>query len=133
MSKAIYFTSGDDVVEWYRSVRPETVYLIPNKIRHYEIFNAIKTGCDFAKDSNPDTIIRVSPDELTGTAVHVEILAESVVFNKDTLKQLCTILSIADNFEIRRHGWKVLFGFVFEDVYDYAQPSKPKLTLITNK
>ena len=118
------FDNVDNFLNWYKDNRPETIYLVKNKQRYYEVLSAISTICSFALESNPDgTKITTNPDELLGTSLCVEIITPLVVF--ESMQELCAALSSADNLEIcARTDGTVLIGIVFEDVYDFAPPAK---------
>ena len=115
------FTDVDEFLEWYKSKRPETIYLVKNKARYTEVMDAIRTICDFAIESNPEGTLLTMPtgDPLLGTSMIVEITSNLVVF--EDMKKFCSALSKADNFEIRTtSNNKAFIGIVFADVYEIA-------------
>ncbi len=125
MSKQENFEDIDKFLDWYKSKRPETVYLVKNKARYAEVMQAVRTIYNFAHDSNPEgtTISMPTPDELTGTSLCVEIVSNLVVF--EDMQKFCAALSKADSYETTsRTDGKFLIGIVFEDVYDLAPPSR---------
>ena len=117
------FTDIDKFLDWFRSTRPETIYLVKNKARYAEVMGAIRTIYDFAYESNPDGTILTAPtpDPLIGDKICVEIISNLVVF--EDMKKFCAALSKASNFEVcARTDGKALIGIVFDDVYDIPNP-----------
>jgi hypothetical protein len=125
MQKQDKFANLDDFLDWFKSMRPETIYLVKDKRRYAEVMDAIRTIYDFAHASNPDGTVLTTPapDQLIGDKICIEIISNLVVF--EDMKKLCAALSKASNFEIvARTDGKASIGIVFEDVYDFAPPRR---------
>jgi len=120
MPKKELFKDTDKFLEWYKSKRPETIYLIKNKQRYDEAMAAVSDICKYSLKSNPEeTRITANPDELLGTSICVEIISTLIVF--EDIENFCAALSKANNFEVcARVDGKFLLGIVFEDVYEIA-------------
>lgn len=118
------FNNIDQFLAWYRSKRPETIYVVKNKERCAEVMDALRTISELALNSNLEgTEISTDPDELLGTSLCVEIVTNLVVFEE--MQRFSAALSKADTFEVyARTDGRVGIGITFEDVYEIAKPSK---------
>ena len=122
----------DAFIEWYKSARPETVYLIKDEAHHAGVMEAVRVLCNTVMKSNPDTIIEVSPDPLIGTRILVEIITENFVWKDMMLHH--EIFSQVDSYEVcARTDGKFMYGITFKNAYELAPPSTQKLTIITGK
>jgi len=136
MPEQTTFTDIDDFLEWYKSKRPETIYLVKNKQRYAEVMNAIKTIYKLAYESNPDgtMIKKPTPDELIGDTLIFDIITNLVAFDSEESQEFCSALSKATTFDIgTMTGYKkVLISMKFADVYDFAPAHNPGLKLVKN-
>ena len=111
-----------DLIEFYKTYMPENVALVKNKERHAEVEVAITEIGEFAKSSDPKANITIEPDELTGTSMTLEIVADLIVV--DMIDKFCDALKKADNFEVYpRTDGKIGLGVVFENVFKAAPPA----------
>lgn len=109
----------------YESKMPKGVVLVKKKERFDEVKQAIQDISDLAWDCDESTVIDVYPDDLTGSAVCVKMIANLLVI--DMLDKFCEALKKADTFEVypRDDGY-VGIGITFQDVFDAAPPIKKK-------
>ena len=121
----ISFSNIEELVEWLREKRPETIYRVKNQYRYSEVMNAISVICNMATSTEGVSILIPTSDEITGTSLFLEIVGDPIVF--DDIEKLCTSLSKASNFEVRTQKQgkisKAYIGLVFQDVWDFALPS----------
>lgn len=111
----------DALIKFYEDHMPRSVVLVKNKQRYEEIKQAIQDIADFVWNTDKNAIINVTPDDLTGTSICVEIIASLVVI--DMVDKFCDALRKANNFEVYpREDGNIGFGLVFENVFDAAQP-----------
>lgn len=113
----------DKLIEFYREHMPENVALIKNEKRHNEVEQAIKDIAQFVYETDEAARVSVQPDDLTGTSITVEIIADVVVI--DMVDKFCDALRKADNFEVcAKTNGKICLGLVFEGVFKPAPPKE---------
>jgi len=111
----------DSFMEYYKQHMPKTIVLAKNKPRYDEVMKAIEDISNFVWETDSNADIDVYPDDLTGCAMCVKIVASLVVI--EMVDKFCEALGKANNFEIYpRTDGNVCLGIVFEDVFKPAPP-----------
>lgn len=111
----------DRLIEFYQAYMPKNVALVKDKERHVEVEQAIRDVAAFVYESDEQAKITVQPDDLTGSSIIVEIIADLVVI--DMVDKFCDALRKADNFEVyAKTNGQVGLGLVFEKVFKPAPP-----------
>jgi len=113
----------DALLAYYEDHMPKNVILVKNHQRYDETKQAIQDIADFVWETDKNAKINVTPDDLTGSSICVEIIASLVVI--DMIDKFCDALRKANNFEVYpREDGNIGLGIVFEGVFDAAPPKK---------
>ena len=113
----------DMLLNVYKKLMPETVYLVKNKERYPNIEKTVKAISDMVFNIDEEAMIKVSPDELTGTSLCMEIVTNLFVI--DDIDEFCEVLKEATTFEATPFtNGKLHIGFTFEDAWLPAPPVK---------
>lgn len=112
----------DYFIDYLKEHLPKTAILTKDHERYNEVRQAMQEIRSLLQETNNDVIIKVVPDELTGTSLCLEIISDLIVI--DRMDKFSSILRKADNFEIfQRTDGNIGIGIVFEHVF---QPAIPK-------
>ena len=115
------FDEINQLLETYKSLMPKTVYLVKNKNRYEEVEKAICEIVSCAVEADSESMVSISPDPLTGSALCLEITTSLIIV--DLLDKFCTALKKASNFEVYpRIDGLIGFNVVFQDAFVAAPP-----------
>ena len=71
----------DALLAYYEDHMPKNVILVKNHQRYDETKQAIQDIADFVWETDKNAKINVTPDDLTGSSICVEIIASLVVID----------------------------------------------------
>lgn len=110
------FDLCDVLVELFRRNLPETVYLVKNHPRYEEVTETIREVSDFFRENDENAEITVSPDELVGTMLAVDVKTDLLCTTETGA--LAAFLAKADSLDVvPLTDGRVQLILGFEDAY----------------
>ena len=110
------FDLCDAFAELFNRYMPETVYLVKNHPRFEEVSETIREISDFFHENDENAEITVSPDELIGTMLAVDVKTNLLCTTETNI--LAAFLAKADSLDVvPLTDGRVQLIFGFENAY----------------